>query len=92
MPGTRKGNDKPHNDKPQNEKPHDVKDEHPQKDDGHSACGNDGDCGDHQAALISADAQISALGLNVCLDVDVGGGLDLPGVELPDCLSNLELV
>ena len=88
MPGTRKGNDKSDNNKPQ-----DVKNEHPSTDDGHSACPpNDGDCTDQQAALISADVQASALGLDVCLSVDVGGGLDLPGLDLPDCLSNLDVV
>jgi hypothetical protein len=48
-------------------------------------CGTD-DCA-HQASLISADVGASALGINVCVDVDIGGGLQLP--DLPDCLPDL---
>jgi hypothetical protein len=54
------------------------------------------DCTD-QASLISADVQASVLGVDVCANLDVGGGLDLGlgdlGVpDLPDCLPDLGIV
>jgi hypothetical protein len=53
-------------------------------------CGTD-DCCDQQASLISANAGVSALGINICVDVDIGGGLPtLP--ELPDCIPDLGVV
>jgi hypothetical protein len=60
-------------------KPDDVKNDSPPKDDGKTDCPtNDGDCCDQQACLISANVQASALGLDVCADVCVGGDLALP--------------
>jgi hypothetical protein len=47
------------------------------------------DCSDQQASLISADVGAQALGINVCVDVDIGGGLDLGHLPLPDCISDV---
>ena len=57
----------------------------PPSDDHKTACPpDDGHCTDHHASLISADIGVSALGLEICLDADIGGGLDLGGLDLHD--------
>jgi hypothetical protein len=68
-----------------------TKTTHPPKDDCASCppkdCCSSDDCGDHQACLISADVGVSALGLQVCVDLCVGGNLplDVAGLDaLPD--------
>ena len=48
-------------------------------------CCSSDDCGDQQACLISAEVGVSALGLDVCVDLCVGGGLELASLDaLPD--------